>query len=49
MLKGLEKKDVDFDFYVNELFINKNLISEYLDGLTLKNQIYMAPPTPRTR
>ncbi len=41
MIKGLDKKNINFDFYANELLKNKNLLSEYLDGLTSKNQIYM--------
>ena len=41
MLTGLDKKDVDFNIYVNELLNNKNLTSEYLDGLSSKNQTYM--------
>jgi hypothetical protein len=40
MLKGLDKKEIDIHFYSNKLLQNKNLISEYLEGLTSKNQIY---------
>ena len=41
MITGLDKKDVDIDFYVNELLNNKNLLSEYLDALALKHQTYV--------
>lgn len=41
MIDGLDKKDVNFDLYANELFKNQNLLSEYFEGLTSKNQIYM--------
>ena len=41
MIKGLDEKNINFDFFANELLKNKNLLSEYLDGLTSKNQIYM--------
>jgi hypothetical protein len=41
MIDGLDSKDANINFYVNELQNNKNLISEYLDALTLKHQIYV--------
>jgi len=41
MIDGLDKKDANIDLYVNELLKNKNLISEYLDGLTFKHQVYV--------
>ena len=41
MIEGLDNKDVDFDFYANMLLKNENLLSEYLQGLSSKNQIYM--------
>jgi hypothetical protein len=41
MIEGLDKKDADIDFYVNELLNNENLILEYLDALKLKHQVYV--------
>lgn len=41
MISGLNKKDIDVDYYVNELLKNKNLTSEYLDGLLLKHSAYV--------
>lgn len=41
MINGLDKKDVDIGFYVNELLNNKNLLTEYLDALSLKHQVYV--------
>ena len=41
MIDGLDKKDANIDFYVNEILKNKDLILEYLDALTLKHQVYV--------
>jgi hypothetical protein len=41
MIEGLEKKDADIDFNVNELLKKKDLISEYLTALELKHQVYV--------
>jgi hypothetical protein len=41
VISGLDKKDIDVDYYVNELLKNKNLTSEYLDGLLLKHSTYV--------
>ena len=41
MIEGLDNKEININSYANELINNKKLISEYLNGLTSKNQIYM--------
>lgn len=41
MIGGLEKKEINSDLFVNQLIKHKDLISEYFNGLTSKNQIYM--------
>jgi hypothetical protein len=41
MIDGLEKKEVNFDIYANKLLKDNNLLHEYFDGLTSKDQIYM--------
>ena len=40
MLKGLDKKDINFDLYATELIKNEDLIPEYLEGLSSKNDTY---------
>jgi len=41
MIEGLDEKNVDLDLYADKLLKNKNALSEYLKGLSSKNQIYM--------
>jgi hypothetical protein len=41
LISGLENKEINYETYANNLIENKDQISEYLDGLTSKNQIYM--------
>jgi len=40
MLKGLDKKDINLDFYANELVKNKELINGFLDGLVSKDDSF---------
>lgn len=40
MLYGLEKKDIDLDVYVKELYEKPVLINQYLEGLLSKNETY---------
>ena len=40
MLSGLEKKDININFYVKELYKESVMISQYLDGLISKNETY---------
>ena len=41
MIEGLEKKEVNYEYFANNLLKNSNLISHYLEGLYSKNQLYM--------
>ena len=40
MLSGLEKKDIKLNIYEKELYEKPVLISQYLEGLISKNEIY---------
>lgn len=40
MIKGLDKRNINFNSYANELINGKEMISEYLDGLVSKNETY---------
>ena len=40
MLSGLEKKEININFYVKELYKEPFMISQYLDGLISKNETY---------
>lgn len=41
MIDDLDKKYINFGFYTNQLVKDKNLISEYINGLTSKNLTFL--------